>query len=322
MTDAETIDITSYQLPGLLPGISDVPNDSVNSAMPDVSQETPEENTSTLEETTPYRINSVPSGTFDVPSGALDAPQLAPALVPSGLPSQALTTGAGQPIRLIKFYPWQSISPSKLSQYLTKLAWISLGAAGLILAATLGPRLIQSLKSTELTAIGKILIRPGATFGDALKSAGQTPVEPYQPAFDPTLSPENWLIVDSIGVNSAIGENTYANLEETLRDGPWRVPDFGTPFTRENPTIIAAHRYGYLAWTNQYRRERSFFNLPKVKEGDRIEVVWNRRKYIYEVYADSEGEEITDYRADLILYTCKFLDSDTRIFKYAKLLEI
>jgi sortase (surface protein transpeptidase) len=101
----------------------------------------------------------------------------------------------------------------------------------------------------------------------------------------------------------------------------WRVPDFGTAYERKLPMILAAHRFGYIAWTNQYRRQNSFFNLPELVPGDKVEVIWNQRRYVYEIYAGEEGKEITQYTADLILYTCKLLESDIRIFRYAKLIE-
>lgn len=144
----------------------------------------------------------------------------------------------------------------------------------------------------------------------------------FQPAFDPKLSKDNRLKITSIGVDTEIQEATYDNYETALRAGVWRVSDFGAPSANSMPTILAAHRYGYLAWTNSYRRNNSFYNLPKLKVGDTVEVVWRQRKYTYEVYAEGEGKEITDYTADLILYTCVDLTGPERIFRYARLLEI
>jgi sortase (surface protein transpeptidase) len=115
---------------------------------------------------------------------------------------------------------------------------------------------------------------------------------------------------------------SYENYEEALKVGVWRVPDFGTPYERKAPVILAAHRYGYLRWSVPYRLKNSFYNLPKVKVGDTVEIIWRQRKYIYEVYAEGKGEEITDYSADLILYTCEDLTSPVRIFKYARLIRV
>ncbi len=144
----------------------------------------------------------------------------------------------------------------------------------------------------------------------------------YQPQIDNSLSFESKLKIPSIKVDTRIHEAVLDNYESALKLGVWRVSDFGSPYDRSKPTILAAHRYGYLAWSNLYRRLNSFYNLPKLKVGDTIEIDWQQRKYVYAVYAESEGEEITDYSADLILYTCETLNSPVRIFKYARLLEI
>jgi sortase (surface protein transpeptidase) len=144
----------------------------------------------------------------------------------------------------------------------------------------------------------------------------------YQPAIDPSLPKENKLVISSIGIDGKIYEATADNYEDALKKGIWRIGDFGTPFSRKYPTILAAHRYGYLAWTNIFRRHNSFYNLPKLNVGDTVEVDWNQRRYVYEVYKSEEGDKITDYSADLILYTCEDLSSPVRVFKYARLLEI
>ena len=144
----------------------------------------------------------------------------------------------------------------------------------------------------------------------------------YQPAFDPKLPKTNKILVPSIGIDSEIQESTFDNYEEALKKGIWRVSDFGSPYARQAPTILAAHRYGYLAWTWNFRKTSSFMNLPKAKVGDTVTIVWQQRKYVYEIYSESKGDQINDYSADLILYTCESLTGPVRIFKYARLLEI
>ena len=144
----------------------------------------------------------------------------------------------------------------------------------------------------------------------------------WQPPYDSTLEKETTLKIPSIKINTKVNESTYDSYENALKLGVWRIPDFGTPTDRSKPVILAAHRFGYLAWTNQYRRENSFFNLPKIKTGDIVEIIYKQRKYTYEVYGESSGEEIQDYSANLILYTCEALNSKIRIFKYARLLKI
>lgn len=144
----------------------------------------------------------------------------------------------------------------------------------------------------------------------------------YQPAFDESLPVGSYLKIPSIGVDTTISISDYENYEEVLKEGVWRAPDWGTPEDRELPMVLAAHRYGYLKWSRIFRRQNSFFNLPKLKEGDQIEIIWRQRKYTYNVVGSSEGESFKNIDADLILFTCRDLTSDVRIFKYAKLLEI
>ena len=48
-----------------------------------------------------------------------------------------------------------------------------------------------------------------------------------------------------------------------------------------------------------------------------VSVYWNQREYIYKIYAKEESTYISDYSADLILYTCKYYNSPVRIFRYA-----
>jgi sortase (surface protein transpeptidase) len=157
--------------------------------------------------------------------------------------------------------------------------------------------------------------------GQEVLSMRKTPSN-YLPTLDRSLPKGNWIIIPSIGVKTEINEAPDEDYEEALKKGVWRAPEFGTPEQREYPLIVAAHRFGYLAWTNSYRHYNSFYNLPNAKEGDTVEVIWNQRKYVYAIYGSSEGEYVADYSADLVLYTCEDLTSSIRIFRYAKLLEI
>lgn len=144
----------------------------------------------------------------------------------------------------------------------------------------------------------------------------------YQPQYDPNLPKENLLIISTIGIKTQIREATNNDYEDALRQGVWRVWDFGVPTTRGYPVILTAHRYGYLNWSIPYRLKNSFYKLPKLSQGEKVEIIWNQRKYTYLVYKEEKGEEISDYSADLILYTCENLRSPVRVFKYARLLEV
>ena len=147
------------------------------------------------------------------------------------------------------------------------------------------------------------------------------PVPEWQPVFNQRLPRETTLKIPEINVDTVINERTVENYEDALRLGVWRVPDFGTPADRNRPMIIAAHRFGYLEWSNLFRRKNSFYNLPKLRNGDIVEIVYKQRKYTYEIYAEGRGDEINDYSANLILYTCETLNSKVRIFKYARLIK-
>lgn len=204
---------------------------------------------------------------------------------------------------------------SARAKIFSKAAKVLATLAILILLVNYLPSVWYSVKSKGAVNISEVLARP---VGDLEPLSGVA----YQPRLNPALSRESRLKIASIGVDTKINEATLANYEEALKQGVWRVSDFGTPYGRKKPTILAAHKYGYLAWSNLFRRKNSFYSLSKLNEGDIIEITWRQRKYVYKIYQTSEGEEINDYSADIILYTCESLNSPIRIFKYAKLLEI
>ena len=152
--------------------------------------------------------------------------------------------------------------------------------------------------------------------GGVLAPTPQPSPIPEPPLFDPTLPEDNGLIIDEIKVRGQIHEGD--DWQDILKTGIWRVPSFGTPEDNQMPIILAAHRWGYVTWTASFRTLNSFYNLPKLDIGDQIEIVWNQRKYIYEIYKSETGDKITDYSANLILYTCELWNSPARIFKYLK----
>jgi sortase (surface protein transpeptidase) len=175
----------------------------------------------------------------------------------------------------------------------------------------------QGLIATELEnfRISKVEVQ-------TIKSNLNVSKPAYNPPFDPALPIENSLVIPSIGVNTDIQEATLDNYEAALQKGVWRVSDFGAPNDNAEPIILAAHRYGYLSWTNSFRHKNSFYNLPKVETGDVIEIDWSQKRYLYEVYAVSKGTQILDYSADLILYTCETLTGEEKVFVYAHLMRI
>ena len=148
------------------------------------------------------------------------------------------------------------------------------------------------------------------------RPTSDTKAESPLPPVDLSLPKENGLIIESIGVRGEIHQGD--DWEEILKTGIWQVPNFGSPKENDQPIILAAHRWGYLDWTSQFRHLNSFYNLPTLSIEDKIIINWNQRQYIYEVYEEEVGEKITNYSADLILYTCQLWNSPIRIIKYAK----
>lgn len=142
-----------------------------------------------------------------------------------------------------------------------------------------------------------------------------TPPKMALPEVDPSLPAENGLIIDKIGVRGQIHEGE--DWQTILKQGIWRVPSFDTPPVNDRPIILAAHRWGYLDWSASFRKLNSFYNLPQLKAGDTIQVVWDQRPFEYKVFATETGTQITDYSANLILYTCQLWNSPVRFFVYA-----
>jgi len=205
-----------------------------------------------------------------------------------------------------------------LARFLKKTAKILLVFGIILLVVAFAPGIIYSINPDATQRIAQLLRSTARK--EETNPAPQ--VSSYQPAFNSNLPEENRLIIPTVKIDTPIYEADWSNYEEALKKGVWRIPDFGTPYGRTSSTILAAHRYGYLKWSIPYRLKNSFYNLPKTKVGDTVEIVWKQRKYVYEIYGQDEGEEITDYTADLILYTCESLSSPVRIFRYARLLEI
>lgn len=142
----------------------------------------------------------------------------------------------------------------------------------------------------------------------------------YTPPRDETLPDGDWLIIPRIGVRTPLRKT--ADPKEALDKGVWQAPDFGIPGDRTQPMILAAHRFGWKWWwQDDYWKYNSFYNLPETEPGDIVEVISDKRKWLYEIYAGEEGDEITDYAADLILYTCKYLQSPIRYFRYARIID-
>jgi len=143
----------------------------------------------------------------------------------------------------------------------------------------------------------------------------------YIPPVDENLPEGDWLVIPRIGVRSEL--QTTENYQDALDTGLWMAPDFGTPGDDSMPMIIAGHRFGWdWWWKDDYWKYNSFYLLPDLEPGDTFEIISEQRKWVYEVYSGEEGEQISDYDADVILYTCKYLTGPARHFRYARLVNM
>lgn len=142
------------------------------------------------------------------------------------------------------------------------------------------------------------------------------------PEINDNLPAGNWVVIPRIGVRTEI--EASLNPDEALQKGVWMAPEYGRPGVNKNlPIILAAHRFGWQWWwQTDYWKYYSFYKLPELEPGDLVEIIADQRKWTYEIYAGEQGEEITDYEAELILYTCKFLNSPVRYFRYARLIDL
>lgn len=200
----------------------------------------------------------------------------------------------------------------KVINVYTIVGFVFIGIALLLVLTPIAPYIMYRLDPSETTnEVNKIAETISIT-------TTQVSTIVTTPSIDTSLPTNPYISIPSIGVYSPI--STIMDYTAALKQGAWMVPNYGTPTNNITPIIIAAHRFGYIYWDDATRLKISFYNLPKTKIGDTIEIIWQQRKYTYKIYATNDGAAITDYTADLILYTCKYFNSPVRIFRYAKLI--
>lgn len=207
--------------------------------------------------------------------------------------------------------------------FVTAVFWSLMAVIVVILGALFAPKLYYAVVPPDTTHIAL----PNDTTGNAVVGEGgqSTPLaelfeqkQAYLPPRDETLPEGNWLVIPRIGVRTPLQRTERP--EEALATGVWQAPDFAEPGDTSKPIIVAAHRFGWKWWwQSEYWKYHSFYLLPETEVGDRVEIIYDKRRWVYELYAVAEGMEIQDYSADLILYTCKFLNSDIRYVRYARL---
>lgn len=205
------------------------------------------------------------------------------------------------------------LKKTNLKPFFIGIGLASWAAATIVVLAPVLPHLLYRLSPSMPNQLARNISSTAASSSveEAPRSGGRV-----LPPLDSTLSKTPTLKIPTILVNGELHTSEFS--EDILKKGLWLVPDFGTPENNQKAIIVAAHRWGYLDWTNSFRRLNSFYNLPKTKVGDEVKIIWNQREYTYQIYKGETATAISDYEADLILYTCELWNSPTRIFRYAR----
>ena len=186
----------------------------------------------------------------------------------------------------------------------------------ILLGMTFYPNIWYSIDSNATHTDASSIQKEIEILEDKEKEDIKKDIEDNLPPINPSLSTTLTLKINNIGVDSQIHQDQ--NAKAGLDKGIWIVPGYGTPDNNELPIIIAAHRFGYVYWSADFRTRSSFYNLPKLKVGDRVQIIWEQREYQYEIYKAEDDKQITDYDADLILYTCRMYNSPIRVFRYLR----
>lgn len=215
--------------------------------------------------------------------------------------------------------------PSTVAAVFLGMALALWGIFALLSSYPIGLYLYYTVIPSTSEVLAASLRDTGRVSSDSQKQSVVPAVPTSMPVVDVnkdiSLPEGHYLSIPAIGVDTILWEAPYGDYESALKRGVWRVPDFADPTQvgGGRPMILAAHRFGYLDWTQDFRLKNSFYELPKLKVGDKIQVIWDQHRYNYQVTRAAEGTKIDDYSDDLILYTCRFLVSPERYFVYAKL---
>lgn len=129
---------------------------------------------------------------------------------------------------------------------------------------------------------------------------------------------DNRLVVPTM----ALDEHIYGgDSEYILSKGVWRRPLTSTPDKGGN-TVIIGHRF-------TYHNSAVFYNLDKVRVGDKLAVYWEQKMYSYEISSvfvvnpDQISIEDNTTKPMLTLYTCTPLwTSKQRLVVQANLTDV
>ncbi len=123
--------------------------------------------------------------------------------------------------------------------------------------------------------------------------------------------PEKVSSIDSLLIRSIEVEVMIGGQESYLNFGGW-VQNLNS----ENlPLVISIHRFGLRYLSPDYNIHETFYNVDNLKVDDELELTWQGKKYKYklvEIYESNNNRPIKDNQ--LIIYTCKYWNSNERIF--------
>lgn len=135
---------------------------------------------------------------------------------------------------------------------------------------------------------------------------------PYLPISEmPTQKQKEDMSTNSITINSVgIYAPVLEGSAEVLNQGAWhRFPERGNP-VKGGTFILSAHSFVFRLNPLQTRKDSYFFNLHKTKVGDKINIVWDKKEYVYtvtktyEVKPDATEIEEANGIDRLVVYTC------------------
>lgn len=132
----------------------------------------------------------------------------------------------------------------------------------------------------------------------------------------------NRLFIPKIAVDTKILEGDSEDIMGR-EEGTWRDPSSSTPETLGN-MVLAGHRFQYLP-----PNTTTFYNLDKLEIGDKVNVYWEGKEYIYEIQEKFEvyPNEVwiknhTGDSSEITLYTCTpIYTSEKRLVVKARIIE-
>lgn len=117
---------------------------------------------------------------------------------------------------------------------------------------------------------------------------------------------KNSVSISSVGIYAPIVEGSA----DVLDQGAWhRFPERGNP-VKGGTFILSAHSFIFRLNPLQTRQDSYFFNLYKTKVGDKVNVVWDKKEYVYsvtktyDVKPDATEIEEVNGLDHLVIYTC------------------